>query len=243
MKEPYTELAFAYDYILRHVDYDQWYRYLRTLIFQYMRDPGPILELGCGTGKFGAKFSKDDFEIYGMDKSVDMLRVARARAFRNFRIFCGDMTRFSLARQFDFIFSVHDTMNYFLTLRELAKVLRCVRAAMHAKSVFMFDVTTEHNILTYFDGRVTRYTIRGTEVEWSNTYDKRKKQVVSTLEFKRKGVPFAVEAHVQRIYSKKEVSALLAKEGFKVLDVYGDYTFSPPGADTVMMNFVTRRTR
>lgn len=243
MKEPYTALAAAYDYMLRHVDYDQWYRYLRALIFQYMPDPMLILELGCGTGRFGAKFSRDDFEIYGMDKSLEMLRVARARAFKGFRIFCGDMRSFSLAKRFDFIFSVHDTMNYFLTLADLSRVLRCVRRSMHDRSVFMFDITTEHNILRFFDGRVTRYAVRGLEVEWSNTYYKRKRHIVSTLEFRRRGEPLGIETHMQRIYSVKEITALLKKEGFKVLDVYGDYTFSPPCADTVMINFVTRRAR
>jgi len=61
--EPYTDLALSYDHILRHVDYDQWYRYLRSIMFQYIEYPEWILELGCGTGKFGAMFSRDDFPV------------------------------------------------------------------------------------------------------------------------------------------------------------------------------------
>ena len=87
--EAYSEIAEVYDYLLQHVDYERWYLYLRSLMFRYMSDPQTILELGCGTGRFGSKFSRDDFTIYGMDKSLDMLRVAKMRAYKGFRIFCG----------------------------------------------------------------------------------------------------------------------------------------------------------
>ena len=82
MTKPYSAISDVYDHLLRHVDYERWYRYLRTLIFRYMRDPQYILELGCGTGKFGAKFSRDDFSVFGMDNSMEMLKIAQSRAYR-----------------------------------------------------------------------------------------------------------------------------------------------------------------
>ena len=239
--EPYTDLARSYDHILNHVDYDQWYRYLRSIMFQYIEYPEWVIELGCGTGKFGAMFSRDDFPVYGMDRSIEMLRVAKKRAYKNFRIFCADMTDFRVSRTFDFIFSVHDTMNYFLTYSNVQKVLRCARRAMHDGSVFMFDITTEYNIRRYFDGRVTRYKTRGTAVEWRNSYDEDRKLIRSTLEFRHRDGSTAVEEHIQRIYSIAEITTLLERERLRAVDIFGDYTFSPPCDDTVMINFITRR--
>ncbi|HSV97284.1 MAG TPA: class I SAM-dependent methyltransferase [Spirochaetota bacterium] len=239
--EPYTDLARSYDHILNHVDYDQWYRYLRTIMFQYIEYPEWILEMGCGTGKFGAMFSRDDFPVYGMDRSVEMLRVAKRRSYKNFRIFCADMTDFRVSRTFDFLFSVHDTMNYFLTYANVQKVLRSARRAMHDGSIFMFDITTEYNIRRYFDGRVTRHRTRGTMVEWSNSYDEDRKIIRSTLEFRHRDGTRSVEEHLQRIYSIPEIKALLERERLRVVDIFGDYTFSAPCDDTVMINFITRR--
>jgi SAM-dependent methyltransferase len=151
--EPYTGIAEAYDYILRHVDYDQWFKYINSIMLKYISNPGSILELGCGTGKFGAKFSAANYRIFGIDRSLEMLRIAKTRAFRSFRIICADMRNFYLKGSFDFIFSVHDTINYQLTTDELRDVFRSVKRVMHNKSIFLFDITTEHNINNFFKYR------------------------------------------------------------------------------------------
>lgn len=239
--EPYTTLAPVYDDMLRHVDYNEWYKYLRTLMCQYIEKPGMVLEMGCGTGRFGTKFSRDDFPIYGMDSSLEMLQIARSRAFKNFQIFCADMRNFHLKRKFSFIFSVHDTMNYFLKESDLRKVFKSVKRIMDKESIFMFDITTEYNIKRFFDGKIMKYNIRGTHIEWSNYYDKRYKLVYSTLHFTGKDGKIISEKHVQRIYTVREIKSLLSKENLRVIDIFGDYTFSTPHRDTVMINFITRK--
>ena len=85
--DTYTEFSTVYDYLLKHVDYEYWYKYIRSLMSKYTESHERILEIGCGTGKFGAKFSRDNSIVYGMDKSMDMLQVAKARAQKKYRIF------------------------------------------------------------------------------------------------------------------------------------------------------------
>ena len=238
--EPYTDLAEAYDYILRHVDYQEWYQYIRKVMERFTVDAKKVVELGCGTGRFGAKFSTDGFEIYGVDKSLEMLRVAKARAFKNFRIICADMAEFHLAKKADFIFSVHDTMNYFINKSDVRRVFSCVRNIMHEDSVFMFDITTEYNIESNFHDVTNTYEIRGRSVEWTNEFNRRRRMVLSTLRFFNRDGTAGVENHIQRIYSIGEIKKLLKKEGFEVLGIFGDYSFMPPSGTTVMINFVTR---
>lgn len=238
--EPYTVIAPYYDTILRHVDYQEWYEYLVAVMERHAARRESILELGCGTGRFGAKFSGDGYTVYGADRSLDMLRVARERAFMNFRIFCADITAFRLAKPFDFIFSVHDTVNYLLEYSDIVNMFRCVRDAMHGESVFMFDVTTEYNIYRNFDGQTSKSLIRNGSIEWGNRYDAGKKLITSTLRLTRNGES-SVEEHVQRIYEADEIRGLLAESGLAVREVYGDYTFDPPREDTIMVNFITKR--
>jgi len=239
--ETYTELSEVYDYLLKDVDYDSWYSFLRTLMLKYVKNPSHILELGCGTGKFGAKFSRDNYLIYGMDKSLEMLMVAKMRAFKYFRIFCGDMTNFYLSKNFDFIFTVNDTMNYLTNNSEITNTLRSIRKVMHKNSIFMFDITTEYNIIKNFDGKVTRFNVKGMEVEWSNKYDSDNGFIYSTINFYKKDGSFSTERHVQRIYSIAEIEGFLKRENYKLIDIFGDYSFSSITADTIMINFVTRK--
>ncbi|HNR89100.1 MAG TPA: class I SAM-dependent methyltransferase [Spirochaetota bacterium] len=239
--EVYTEFARFYDTVLKHVDYDRWYRYIKSIMLLYVEHPNRLLELGCGTGRFGAKFSRDRYVIFGMDRSLEMLRVSRMRAYRNFRVLCGDMRQLPLAGTFDFIFSVHDTMNYFLEYDDIRRVLRSVRRAMADEGVFMFDITTEHNINRHFDNTVMRHSVRGTEIEWRNYFDRDTRLVYSVLDFRdRRGV-VRTEKHVQRIYETDEILTLLEEEGFMTLDVFSDYSFEPVSTTTVMTNFVTRK--
>ncbi len=238
--EPYTDIAPVYDYLLRHVDYQQWYEYIVSIMKYYVEKPELILELGCGTGRFGSKFSNEGYTIFGIDKSIDMLRVARTRAFLNFRILCADITGFYLAKKMDFIFSVHDTVNYLLEPADILNMFRCVREIMHDGSVFMFDITTEHNIYENFDGKISRYPLRNGSVEWGNSYDAATRLVSSTLRFHRHG-KISEEEHLQRIYMVDEMKGLVEKGGFRILDICGDYTVDPPRDNTIMVNFITRK--
>lgn len=236
----YNDFAEVYDYVLKHVDYDTWYRYLKTLMLRYVDDPKFLLELGCGTGKFGGKFSRDNYSIVGIDRSLNMLRVAKLRAYLNFRILCSDIRNFYLSEKFDFIFAVHDTMNYMLKYSDLRKVLKSVKRVMHAESIFMFDITTEYNIKHYFDNKTMKYNIRNIDIEWINKYNSKKKIISSQMKFEHLDGSVSHEEHIQRIYSIDEIKKVLHKEKFQVIDIFSDYSFAPVEKDTVMINFVTR---
>lgn len=239
--EPYTGIAEVYDYILRHVDYDQWYRFIRSAMLQYTSTQDMILELGCGTGKFGAKFSSNNYRIIGVDRSINMLRVAKTRAFRSFRVVCADIRNFYFKQKFDFIFSVHDTMNYQLTFDDLRGVLRSVKGVMHEKSIFLFDITTEHNIYRFFDNKTSFYKTRGINVEWSNRYDSVERHIISSFSIKHENGRTSSEEHIQKIYTRSEIEQILAEEDFEILRICGDYNFDPPTDQTIMVNFIVRR--
>jgi SAM-dependent methyltransferase len=241
LMEPYSDIAPVYDYLLRHVNYQEWYEYIKLVMNRYVDDPKIIVELGCGTGRFGAKFSGDGYTIIGVDRSLDMLRVARTRAYANFRIFCADITDFTLARPADFIFAVHDTMNYLLDEDDILHMLESVRSIMSDKSVFMFDITTEYNIKVNFDMKTAEYTIQDKKVEWSNRYDHENRLVYSTLKIFKDGEAQSVEEHVQRIYTVESIKALLEKARFSIEGIYGDHSFMPPKKDTIMINVITRK--
>ncbi len=54
------------------------FRYDCTFIEKHLRPPGPVLDVGCGTGRHVAHFAERGFTVVGLDLSPHMLLVARA---------------------------------------------------------------------------------------------------------------------------------------------------------------------
>ena len=70
---------------------------------------GPVLELGCGTGRVAIPIAQAGVSIVGLDDSVRMLRIARAKAKRYglggevLRFVRGDMRAFRLDEAFSLV--------------------------------------------------------------------------------------------------------------------------------------------
>lgn len=241
----YLCMASHYDFLLRHVNYSAWFSYLKKNIEVWCsRQPHRILEIGTGTGRFGSKFSQNGYEIYGMDISLEMLRAARLRAFNNYRVFCADVRSVVTRLKFGFIFAVHDTLNYLLTYEDLERAFQRVYDMLEDEGIFFFDLTTEANILKYFDGVQEIHEHSGTRILWKNSYDRDNKIITSTLFFDDGGdTPLRVENHVQRIYTHGQIIPILKSAGLALLARQSDYSFDPPDGETVMENFIVRKIR
>ncbi|MBN1501749.1 MAG: class I SAM-dependent methyltransferase [Spirochaetes bacterium] len=239
--KPYEKMADHYDYLLRHVDYTEWYEYIKKIAHVYCASPEYILEIGTGTGKFGAKFAADSIPVYGMDISHEMLLKASKRAFGNYRIFQGDIRKFYLKKKFDFIFCVHDTINYLTSKKDVIKALRNVKDIMHENSVFLFDITTEYNIYRYFNNKASQYTNKHNDITWINTYNKRKRLITSTLSFNDKAGEVFTENHIQKIYHPDEMKKFIKKAGLEIIDIFSDYTYEMYDDTTIMINFLVRK--
>ncbi|MDA3900415.1 MAG: class I SAM-dependent methyltransferase [Spirochaetes bacterium] len=239
-ESPYTYMAEHYDYILNHVDYVKWYTYIKTIMYLYTGYPDRILEIGTGTGRFGAFFSRDNYTIYGMDCSLEMLKIARLRAFKNFRVFCGDARNFASSVVFGFIFSVHDTMNYLLSYEELFSAFSCIADCMDDRSVFLFDLTTEYNIVQNFASQGQQFRHGSATIKWQNNYDPHNKIIQSWLTF-NDGTEKKMEEHNQRVYTVKEILPILEKCGLYLVDRFADYHFEAPDRKSIMENYIVKK--
>jgi SAM-dependent methyltransferase len=68
---------------------------------------GPILELGCGTGRVLIDLARKGYKLFGLDNDFHMLAFLRQQVLPDFspkpQIFLSDMTNFRLAAQFSLI--------------------------------------------------------------------------------------------------------------------------------------------
>ncbi|MGN0143178.1 MAG: class I SAM-dependent DNA methyltransferase [Roseburia sp.] len=75
--EAYTSFAQVYDLFMDNVPYEEWSRYLISLLQEHGISDGLILDLGCGTGKMTRLLAAAGYDMIGVDNSEEMLEIAR----------------------------------------------------------------------------------------------------------------------------------------------------------------------
>ena len=98
------------------------------------RTGGPVLELGCGTGRLTLPL-----DAVGLDLDPEMLAVARARGAR--RLVRADMRRFFFRARFNLVVIAYNTLQLLLDEEDRVDCLRCAAAHMAPHGLVALEVT------------------------------------------------------------------------------------------------------
>ncbi len=117
------------------------------------RGGGPVLEVGCGTGRVAIPLAEEGIEVVGLDLSGPMLRIAaRTRAAlpadvaRRLTFVQGDMTDFRLDRTFPLIITPSRSFQFMLTPEAQRGALASMRRHLRPDGALVLDL---------FDPRLT----------------------------------------------------------------------------------------
>ena len=75
--DAYTGFAQVYDLFMDNVPYDEWCAYICETLKKHGIADGPVLDLGCGTGKMTRLLKERGYDMIGVDLSEEMLSIAR----------------------------------------------------------------------------------------------------------------------------------------------------------------------
>jgi SAM-dependent methyltransferase len=103
---------------------------------------GPVLDLGCGTGRMALAIARAGIATIGVDREAAMLRVAveRGGGVASVDWIQADMRRFSLKQRFPLIFAAYRGLQHLLDDVDLASCLRCVYEHLAQDGIFAFDI-------------------------------------------------------------------------------------------------------
>jgi SAM-dependent methyltransferase len=226
------------------------------------RARGEVLELGCGTGRVLFPIARARVAITGIDNSAAMLarcreRLAAESSDVRARVTLreADVRAFDFGRRFALATAPFRVMQHQITTDDQLKVLDSVARHLLPGGRFVFDVFNPHfdkmvaadgverddTPLTVLpDGRTLRRTFRVTRVRWT--------EQVNDVELiyhiaPAKGQPEERYVHgfEMRWYLRAELEHLLARAGFEVKAVYGDFSRAPLTDASPEMVFVAER--
>ncbi len=189
-----------------------------------------MLDLACGTGTLALQMARQGWRVWGVDGSEGMLREARRKfAGRKLRVtfLRQDLTSFSLPVRVHLVTSLFDSLNHLLTPRDLSAAFRRVHATLLPGGLFLFDVNNELCYSTAW--RRTEVTHGGDfTIILENEYDARRRRGKSHITiFERKNNLYARfrETVAERCYPAEQISVLLRRAGFQVLES-ADFNFT-----------------
>lgn len=209
---------------------------------------GPVLELGCGTGRVAIPLAESGLEVVGVDRSTAMLAIAEAKRRslpatirRRLRFVEADMRDFRLGRRFGLAFAAFRAFQHLLEPADQRAALAAVRRHLRPGALLVLDV---------FDPRLawlepgatweevaearhptTGNLVRRTAIDRINDPLRQRTTILFRLEeLEEDGTVVREETEelVLRWTYRQELWHLLELEGFERVAEHSDYAGAPP---------------
>jgi SAM-dependent methyltransferase len=202
---------------------------------------GPVLELGCGTGRISVPVLKAGAQLVGIDRSAPMLararqRIRRARLDGRALLVRGDIRHlpFRARRPFSLVMAPYGILQSLTRERDLSATLTAVAGVLRRGGLFGIDLVPDLPRWSEYDRRTSLSGRRAggahlTLVE-SVRQDPHRRLTIFDQEYivsragRRQVHRFALTF---RTLSVKQMRARLERAGFRIQAVLGDYDGGP----------------
>jgi SAM-dependent methyltransferase len=218
---------------------------------------GPVLELGCGTGRILAALVRTGYRVVGVDRSPAMLARAEARLRQtgapamHWRLVAADVRALALGERFSLVLAPLDFLGYFLTLEDQLAVLTAVRAHLAPDGRFVVDVVFPAGaFLDQPEGVLVHQWTQRTDTGevitkwWVRQLDPVRQLQHLTAFYDHVASDGVLRRRVQeltlRYYHRYELEFLLDRAGFVVEGVYGDYALDALRPDSTRLLVLAR---
>ncbi len=246
----YREYKFVsefYDYVVPYVQRQD----LEFYVGLAMESGGPVLELGCGTGRVLIPTAKAGVQITGLDLSEHMLDICRqklvgepAEVQARVRLVHGDIRSFNLGSGFRLVTIPFRPFQHLITVEGQLACLACVRSHLVTGGRFVVEVFNpdlkrlvdvdsrpeygEEPLFQMPDGRRVVRRFRNASVDLHRQV--LNAEIVYDVTHPDGREEHLVDAFPFRYYFRYEMEHLLARAGFEVEALFGDFDRSPYGS-------------
>ena len=234
-------------------DFDQWadiydsvYSYVREDIPFYVEEAhragGPVLELGCGTGRVALAIADAGLDVVGLDSSAGMLNVARRKLVRrassggSVALVRGDMRLFHLDRTFPLIVIPFNGFLSLLTVEDQVRALGCIKTHLAPGGRLVFnifvpdlDMLVQEGDVPYHLRDVTDPETGARRVLWHQSrYDNLNQIINARVIVEELDDDSAVGRRLYRDFQLRyvyrwEMHHLLTTCGYEVVELYGGF--------------------
>jgi SAM-dependent methyltransferase len=183
-----------------------------------------VLDLACGFGRHAIGMARRGYQVTGVDFNPRYLEDAAAAAERagvTVRWMAGDMRAFQAEESFDGVYSYFTSFGYFSDAENERVIANVVRALRHSGR-FLLDMANRDWILTHPQQRTWRQQEDGGLLMEEARLDLATSRVTSRLTLiPPQGATHVTKEFQLRLYTCAELTALFARHGLTVRQVWG----------------------
>lgn len=235
-----------YDLLYNTKNYNEEAKYISECIKLYDPNAKKILEFGSGTGIHGLILQNMGYDIFGIERSQQMVDKAKLNGYPCMQ---ADIVDFEVGRQFDVVIALFHVISYLNDNDSLEKTFRNAEKYLNSEGLFIFDIW--YTPAVYFLKPETRVkkveneeisVIRFAEPEIhinTNIVDVNYSIIVKNKSTD-KWIEFQ-EKHPMRHFSIPEISFLAKLTGFELLKAEEFLTGKQPSENTWGVNFILKK--
>ncbi|MEO0234234.1 MAG: class I SAM-dependent methyltransferase [candidate division WOR-3 bacterium] len=215
----YDKIANLYDSFMSMVPYKIWAENIYNVCKSFKIKSGDLIDLGAGTGNLSKYLSEYGFNVTLVDISIEMLKEAQKKNFRNSSMFvCCDIVNLSIKKKFDVAICMYDTVNH-ISKENMTGCFFNVFNILKDDAIFIFDFNTEFGL----DLMSKNSQIRdgdGFISFWDTEYDPKSR--ICTLNLRIEFLNKKIKSFVfsERAIFPEELENDLKKVGFQSVDFY-----------------------
>ncbi|MBQ3037871.1 MAG: methyltransferase domain-containing protein [Clostridia bacterium] len=244
----YTNFAKYYD-ILMHKDisYSKICDFIENIFILKDLNPNLICDLACGTGNVSIPLAKRGYELISVDKSIDMLNIAREKAQKDnldILFLNQSITRLDLFGTCDAFLCMIDGINYILNPSSLIYAFKRIKDCfLNPGGILIFDISSYYKLSSVIGNNTFIHDTDEIFYAWENRFLNNKQLSDMYLNFfikKKNGYSRFCERHLQRAYTSDEIKIALKKAGFTDIDTYNGFSFTDVNEKTERIVFCAR---
>ncbi len=247
----YDLVAPIYDHVNKEIDYSKWADFIENAVGRYgIPQTELVLDLACGTGSMTLELAKRGYDMIGVDLSVEMLNVARNRAYDdevNSKVLwlCQDMTEFELYGTVDLVVSCLDSINHLTNVKDLKKCFSLVNNYLNPNGIFVFDINGRGKFERVYADKT--YVVEDSEsfCVWQNFYNPKSKTCdfcITMFEEGDDGSYTRYDEHQrERVYSINNIKKTLKETGLSFVGAYSNYEFDNASDDDERIYIIAKK--
>lgn len=245
----YQHFNKIYDQVVNAPKYLEWKNFVELELKKIGSKPRSILDVACGTCNNSILYARDGYKVIGIDQSAGMLKYAREK-FENegleAKLYHQSFYKRDFPETADLAICFDFSINHILSERLFVRFLKNIYGHLNPGGIFFFDLKPKADWSAKFS-KYEDFTKVNEKYSyaWKMRFDEHDDDLVLMKFILREktaqGFRDRIENNKERIYSMEQLDKIIGKSGFKLVNIYDNFTENPPRADSKLWVYVLKK--